>query len=487
MQKTVNVTNSGMVIRPYQKYKSKVLEYETSKWDPVYHKRQPVSGFYNDDDDSFATHKFDINFIRSLFPTHEIVYEPVIFGLPLSNPYTVNSYIEFTESQENVLAQSLTYLNSYHKLFINVPTGVGKTLMTIELISKLNRKCIIFCYSTKILRQWEDELMTNTNIGNGKILILESSNVMEKIRNGEIKFDISNIDIFLITQSLIDSYCKRYGWDKLTDLYNKLGIGIQIIDEAHRRMAATIKLNAYVNPNYHIYLSADFNQANYENRRHFFKVFNNVPVTTVSDTEMVKLRHIKAVVCKFDSNPPVDAILDITVNRYHWDLFKFVKYQHSTKKIYRITRDIIHKIHKTEPKMKKPYKILILLNMIEHVDDYTNMLRMDFPNCSVGKVHSAMDEDERNESLKADIIVSTYQSFNLMEPKIRHCISTAPVDIVSNNQAAGRCRQIEGLWSYYWMIVDTSFEFCIKNLNRSLAYLQRSKIGAITNIDMKGY
>ena len=489
-EKVIRVTNSGLIISPYTKYKSSLIESLTAKYDPIYHKMVPVSGFYDEDTSSFSTYNMDLSMVHGQFPNYEVIYEPENSLRKLDSNYSMKDEIEFTETQNHLLAQSLQYLQRYHKVFINVPPGTGKTLMTIELISQLNAKSIIYCYSSKVLSQWESELDEHTDIRSKNILILESSATIEKIRLGTAKADISKIDIFLLTPKLADSYCKQYGWDKLNEIYNILGIGVQVIDEAHRRFGSTIRINAHTNPRYHVYLSADFNQANYENRTQFFKAFRDVPVVGFNSNEMEKLRHIKAVVCEFDSAPDPLNYMEITGNKYHWDLFKYVKYQHSVGRVYGIVRHIITKIIQTDPKMDKPYKVLVLLNMMNHVDDYTAKLKMDFPNRTVGRYHSQVPDEEKQQALDADIIVSTYQSFstgvNIIKPNIRHCISTAPVDIVSNNQAAGRCRQIEGMWSFYWMIVDLGFEYCVKNLTRSLAYLQKSKIGSITTIEMDG-
>ena len=48
--------------------------------------------------------------------------------------------------------------------------------------------------------------------------------------------------------------------------------------------------------------------------------------------------------------------------------------------------------------------------------------------------------------------------------------------MVNSNQAAGRCRPIEGLNSFVWMLYDTGFTYCQAKMNRVANYLKGSKV-----------
>lgn len=486
----IYLSPSGTVISPYDKGQCSYLEYQTTEYDPIRHKHEEISGFYNEEDHEFATYNLEVKDLIPKFPNYEIVKVCPQYGKPLHNRFNIKDDFEFTEIQNALLADSVKSLGSDSSVFINLPTGVGKTVMALELISHLGKKAIVITYSTKILKQWQEELFETTTAYENSTLLIESSSKIDAIMEDRVKgLDLDKIDIFFITTNLITSYCSSRGWHSLSNLFKKLGIGTKIVDEAHRRFTTTVKVNAYAPINYNIYLSADFNQATFTKRKHFFSAFRHVPVVSINKQEMVNFKHINAIVYEYASHPSVADQSVITGNAFGWNLFQFAEYEFMKGDLFEITKSIVHSILDSYNENDQHYRILILAVKTSHVDSWTESLREEFPNISIGRYHNDMDDSEKAETVKCEIIVSTYQSFstaiNIVNPKIRHCISTVPVDIISHNQAAGRCRQIEGLWSYYWMLVDTSFEYPIKNLSRTLNYLQKSKIGRITHYSKK--
>jgi hypothetical protein len=152
---------------------------------------------------------------------------------------------------------------------------------------------------------------------------------------------------------------------------------------------------------------------------------------------------------------------------------------------------IIQEIIKSESEIanvgEKPYKILVMTNMIDYVDIIYNELKKNYPERLVTRYHTKIPKDELASYTDGDIIVSTYQAFgegvDMTTPCIRHVISMNPVDVIMANQSAGRCRPIDGLESFYWMLVDNGFEFCRNNEARSVRYLATAKIGKITRIE----
>ena len=126
----------------------------------------------------------------------------------------------------------------------------------------------------------------------------------------------------------------------------------------------------------------------------------------------------------------------------------------------------------------------MLCYLIDHVDAITSALSELYAGkMSVGRYHSNVSPDEKKEALNCDIIVSIYGSFstgiNVISPEIKHVISTVPVDEVTINQSAGRCRPINGQMSFLWVLCDEGFEYCIHNRSRISRYLVKSKIKTI--------
>ena len=125
--------------------------------------------------------------------------------------------------------------------------------------------------------------------------------------------------------------------------------------------------------------------------------------------------------------------------------------------------------------------------MVKVVDDMYSILQSMHLERTVGRYYGQMSEEEQHESLQCDIIVATYQAFSegtdVTSPNFRHVISMCPVDCIAANQSAGRNRPIPGLYSYFWMMVDVGFEYCVANSTKVLKYLSQSRVGTIKRID----
>jgi hypothetical protein len=207
---------------------------------------------------------------------------------------------------------------------------------------------------------------------------------------------------------------------------------------------------------------------------------------------MDNLKHIICVQYEYNSFPRDEDKLVITnpnkKNKYHWDNFAFTKYQMKNTTVFDHMLKIVNEIIKTDTEMVdgKPYKILVLTNMIDCADIIYKLLKHKVKR-NVTRYHTKVKKEEAARSFSGDIIVSTYQAFaegiDITNPKIRHVISLNPVDHITANQSAGRCRPIDGLNSYYWMLVDMGFDYCRNNEAKVTRYLATSKIGKITRIE----
>jgi hypothetical protein len=281
----------------------------------------------------------------------------------------------------------------------------------------------------------------------------------------------------------------------LEDLFAFMGIGFKVIDEAHRYFGVTVKLNAHTSIRT-LYLSADFNQANSYVRKMFFSALKNAAIIRYDMETLQDLKHITCVHYEYNSNPSCEDVASITntnrKNRYHWDHFEYTKYMMRNGESIRQVENIIDQIIKSEVDIKdtsgKPYKILVLTNMIDMVDMVYNKIKHKVGNRTISRYHTKIDKSEAQTYTDADIIISTYQAFgegvDITTPCIRHVISMNPVDIIMANQSAGRCRPIPNLESFYWMMVDFGFEYTVGNEQRVTRYLASNRIGKITRIEV---
>lgn len=485
-------TSTGTLFMNYMPKACPVLEYRTSIYQKNIHKHVPSTGFYDENTSSFATYSMSNDVIQRMISGSRFESVQIDNVAPYhgKNMNSVSSNIVLTDVQHPVM-NDMCYTKT-NEMFVNLPTATGKTVLAVHYIAYFNKKCIILCYRKTVLNQWKKTLVEKTTIDPKRIKVIDSSAYLHGIYTGET--DVSNTDIWLVTPAMISAYGESYGWNTVMTIFEKCGIGLKIIDEAHRNLATTIRLNAWTSIAKTIYLSADFNQASYEMRRQFFEVFKNVPVIKLDDDVMQNLKHITAVEYRFNSHPEIEEVIKITnggkKNRYHWNHYDYTKYEFNktciTENVMRIISQIIAS-DKDFPPGGGYYKILVLTNMIKVVDDLYSIIYSMNTGRTVGRYHGKMSNEEKQEAFKADIIVSTYQSFSIgvdvTVPNFRHVISMCPVDNITANQAAGRNRPIPGLTSYFWMMVDTGFDYCVSNSAKVLKYLSKSRIGNIKLID----
>ena len=485
--KTIKRTITGMVFEDYQAGDIPQLERKTSVFDKLYHKFVPTGGFMLGD--SFATYNIDENFLHHAvigtpYANCSIEDIPMSEGLP-TKPYRSN--IKLQKHQKDVF-ERISADNP--QIFLNIPTATGKTVLSVHRIAKLQVKTIIICFKKKILYQWYETFRDKTDIDINRVMVIDSSQYFLDLINGSVEPE--ETDIWLVTPNLINSFCSHNGWEVLYDLFEFMGIGFKVFDEAHRCFATTVKINAHTSTRT-LYLSADCMQANPDVRKLYFDALRDAILIRYDKETLENLKHITCVQYEYSSFPTLEDTAAVTnmarKNKYHWDHFNFTRYYMDNGIVVNHVLNVLNEIIKNEPVLPKtkPYKILILTNMIDAVDMVYREIKTKINERSVSRYHTKIEKTESLRYLSADIIVSTYQAFaegvDITNPKIKHVISMNPVDPILANQAAGRCRPIEGEDSFFWMMVDKGFSYCLHNELKVAQYLTNSKIGKIIRID----
>ncbi len=482
---TISVTTTGVEIQPYEKRQCKLIEYQTSYLEKNRHTIVPVSGFFNSEDESFLTYKMPIEKLRNMFPTYDVVKRSSSpsrhFG-----PVIIPTNFELRPEQRDIFNDMMTC--SQTEMFVNIPTATGKTVMGVYYISMKRVVTLISCPTSKILDQWINTAM-DMGFDSSRFKVIGNSELLNQMYDNPKNF---NYDIYFIKPALMTIYGNKHGFGKLGHIFSNLGIGIKIIDEAHLNMGATIRLNAVTSIAQTVYMSADFYKASYFVRDQFMKVFGNVHLIRLPDDTLVELKHITAVMCEFDSMPDTLDMLSVTAkNKYAWNHWAYARYEFEKGEIINYIKEILNGIvSKSKPSENGYYKILILVQLKEHVDLLYGILQNEYGDVrNVGRYHSDVPPEEQEGCLSKDIIISTYKAFstgvNVVSPEIQHVISTSPVDVVTHNQAAGRCRPIPNTHSYYWILEDIAFEFCKSNINKTASYLRNSRVKDIIKMEKK--
>lgn len=482
MEKTIYYTEAGLVIHPYKKGQSKSLENLTSMRDlGCKFKKIEVNGFRCGE--LFLTYHIPSFLLKNDFPDYDIKYVQnyVPRKIDTSLDIELTMDYELTDFQYQIVFKILRRCKKQNRFFINCPQGFGKTLITVYLISQFRLNTLIMCYSSNILKQWKEKILTYTKIPSSYILILDSSKTITKILNDVCNY--SEVIYVISTPKLLMKYANDNGYDKLDLLFSKLNIGMKIYDEAHRDIGNIIKIDALSRIPRTLYLSGDFAQASKYKSKYFFNMFEGVDLIRLDADTLQSMRYTKAVVVEYNTHPDEMEILS-TIGKRGFSVWDYMRYQLTDGMIIKVLYWLLDNILNLKEENRR---ILILTNMIEHCDEIYEKIIQRYPSYNIGEICGNRDLSE-NEYVKnnAHIIVATYSSFStgMDTDNIKYVITTSVSNRVEDSQASGRARPLpNGEDCMYFMLVDIGFEIAIKKEQERLEYLKQVKIKDITKLN----
>lgn len=103
-------------------------------------------------------------------------------------------------------------------------TGAGKTFTSIYTMAYTQIKSIVITYSNGWLKQWRDCILEYTNAEPKKIYQIKGSDAITMLLTKKSMYQ--DCDIFLVTHSTLKSFGDTNGWDKITEMFRQLQIGM---------------------------------------------------------------------------------------------------------------------------------------------------------------------------------------------------------------------------------------------------------------------
>lgn len=179
------------------------------------------------------------------------------------------------------------YTGNSTQLVLSLPSGGGKTYCAIAAMSKLGLATIIITHNDDIRNQWRDRILSYSDIPDKSIVSLSSSSIMHKYlkKDRNTTRQIKSECVYIVTHSLLRSYKKTYGPDSLNELFERLGIGIKIIDECHKEFFSTIDIDNSVSVYKNFYLTATFARTDEIENTVFQRVFQHVQKLYINDDD----------------------------------------------------------------------------------------------------------------------------------------------------------------------------------------------------------
>lgn len=339
------ITNSAIIINNYNLGECATLERNFKIWDPLYH-RYNIIGMYYDQVNKrlYLPRGSDIFYIKRKL--YSVYGEENVSSTFLRNhrfQYTTKIMMKKMprndrqyEALQFMLCKDKYSINSNKTQFsVNLNTGVGKTYCAVGTLSYLGIKTIIITSQSGILRQWKEKILEYTTLDPSEIVQLEGSSSLNRIITG--KSTIADKSVYLVTHSTLLSFANSNGWENVGKLFEVLGIGIKIYDEAHQNFTNTCMIDFFSNVWRTYYLTATPIRSNKDENKVYQIYIKNIPSIVLFDGDQDP--HTKYISIKYNSNPrPMDlvkmrgpyglnhnAYIDyLTKNQRFWIMFDYI-------------------------------------------------------------------------------------------------------------------------------------------------------------------
>lgn len=252
---------------------------------------------------------------------------------------TLIKYLPRDEIQKHALRFTLAkgeYTNNKTKsqLSINLSTGKGKSYVAITTMAYSCMRGIVITYALNWLKQWKDYIIEYTSIDPKEIFLISgTSSIFSLLRK-----DISKYKIILASHSTIKSYGDTYGWDKVTELFRFMRVGIKFYDEAHLNFDNMCKIDYYTNTKYNMYITATPARSDKNENFIYQLYFKNIPAINLFDEN--EDPHTQYIAIKYNSHPsPLE--LSKCKNQYGLDRNRYANYIVHNDNYYRILHIVL--------------------------------------------------------------------------------------------------------------------------------------------------
>ncbi|MFA7143273.1 MAG: DEAD/DEAH box helicase family protein [Candidatus Dojkabacteria bacterium] len=345
-------------------------------------------------------------------------------------------------------------------LMLNLRTGTGKTFLAIRYASFLNHKVLIVTDKIDLLKQWSKEFQNFTEIENKEIKTLKGVSGLTDVIETPEKYQ--NVKVFLTTSQTLSAAILNYDFNILKEFQAKMGIGLKIIDEAHKEIKSIFTIDAYNNIPYNLYLTATPARSD----RGSDKLLHYIlPFKDSFGLELETKAYHKVLLVDYKTYPTKEIINTIEQSKYGFNVVKYSSYigEEGWKCFSYMLEELLTQLY--SKKFRKTFIIFKTLDILEKTSELIKQIFDD--KYSVGKFTGKVAKNDRAEQLDNDIVLCTEKIFQtgIDVPDLQILINTFPMSSkVLTEQIIGRLRGNQ-LNSLYVDITDSSFNKTINQLN----------------------
>jgi superfamily II DNA or RNA helicase len=336
---------------------------------------------------------------------------------------------------------------------LNTLMGTGKSFCVAYSSTMLNKKTLIITHNEGLKQQWIKTYNKMFNYRSTNLMNINGSSIIESIMNDEIK----PADVYFVNHQTLRSYLYQYNGYTLHRFFKKLNIGIKVYDEAHLEFHNIIVTDFFSNTERTWYLTATFDRSDKTESICFKRAFNSVSSFGEWESRLTFDKHVIYHVVNVNSRAtPKEKAKVIGYQGFTAASYgKYAFFVDDNQTAYTAIKIIIEKIKSIDG------KILIFVPLIDAIDTILPLIKKEFPEKSVGAYHSRLPKDEKESSLKKDIIISTIKSCGVGKdiPELRSIICLEPIaSKVIAAQMIGRLRPYKDKPTYFFDVIDNSFQ-----------------------------
>lgn len=396
----IEVYRTHIVINDYKLGNSQSIENCFSVFDKVTHQYNIQGMEYIEDEQKLILPRgIDVYFIEKIFEEKAVYMS------------SYDDYIKFDDMKlkylprDDVQQEALKFMlgidryknnNCSAQLSLNLATGKGKTYCSIATSCYSGIKTIIITYSTKWLQQWKECILDYTNTKENEVCMMISSPKILRT----MKEDPNKYKFILTSHSSIASFAKNHGWYAVTELFNKLKVGIKIFDEAHLNFKSMSMIDFYTNTYKTFYVTATPLRSSDEENEIYQYYMKNIPgIQLFKPTDP----HTHYMALKYNSKPSYE-VIQACRNQYGLDINKYVNYIINNENFYKLLR-IIMKIIIT-----KGGKTLICIRTIEGINTVYQWIINNYPEFRFNTCILNSHVEDKSVIMKNTIILSTIKS-----------------------------------------------------------------------------
>lgn len=447
------VKRSSIIIQPYNEFnRSPQLESLLSVWNKSRHESKPIGLYYDNDTETLRIPRgISVRKLKNTFPEDIIDIDKSFDEVSkVSIKLTTNPLNDKQKECIQFLLSKGDYeeLSGHSRMLLEADTGVGKTYCTIATIAYSKVKSAIILNKDGLIEQWKDRLLKFTNLDESEIGIIKGSKSIKELLKGKYK----KLKIFLISIKTINAYAGKNGWESITEVFEKLKIGIKVFDEAHLDFANIIKIDLFTNTRRTLYLTATAKRSDHNEDKVYKTIFANVPVLRLLRTK--EEAYVKSYIVTYMTEPS-KMTLAAMKNTYGLNSNKYLDYCFKgggKEKFFEAVNVVFNTVYNREGKIAMLVGRRYAGKLIK---DY--LVDLGIPSKEIGIYNSDIkDKEKKQKQLDKHIILTTYKSFGtgMDISNLRYLINCEPYSSkVIARQMIGRLRDIGGD-VYYFEILD---------------------------------